>query len=108
MEEYIRTSTTAPQLRQVLDRAGITSGQAWREYFLLGGRAGFLALEAHLHGCLTLPGHEQLLLARAAERLLSRPPVPRPIRPRSESRTSTPMRSQGAGPAPPTNGGTGG
>lgn len=105
MEENIRTSAASPQLRQVLDRAGITAGQAWREYFLLGGRAGFLELEAHLHGCLTLPDHEQLLLARAAHRLLSRPPAPRPPRSRSavsESRASTPMRSQGTGPAPHT------
>jgi hypothetical protein len=111
MEENICTSTASAQLRQVLDRAGITSGQLWREYFLLGGRAGFVELDAHLHGCLILPDHEHLLLVRAAHRFLSRPPAPRPPRPRpavSEPRTSTPMRSQGTGPAPHTNGGADG
>lgn len=111
MEENVRTSAASAQLRQVLGRAGITAGQTWREYFLLGGRAGFLELEAHLHGCLPLPDHEQVLLARAAEGLLSRPPVPRPPRPpsgRPGLRSSTPMRSQGTGPAPRTGGGADG
>lgn len=76
MEHDVHPSAASPQLRQVLDRAGVTAGQLWRDYFLVGGRAGFLELEAHLHGCLTLSGHQQLLLARAAHRVLGRAPVP--------------------------------
>jgi hypothetical protein len=59
-----------------LQAAGIDIGQLWREYFLLGGVAGPVEVDAHLHQCLCLPPAERDRLVQAARRLLDRLVLP--------------------------------
>lgn len=64
------------RLRVALQAAGIDAGQLWREYFLLGGLAGPVEVDAHLHQCLPLSPAERDRLAQAARRLLDRLMLP--------------------------------
>ncbi|WP_188540501.1 hypothetical protein [Kocuria dechangensis] len=64
------------RLRVGLQGAGIDVGQLWREYFLLGGVAGPVEVDAHLHQCLPLPPVERDRLVQAARRLLDRLVLP--------------------------------
>lgn len=46
-------------------RAKLTMEQLWLRYFTLGGDAGLMEVEAHLHGLMPLPDLQRDILAHA-------------------------------------------
>ncbi|MFF0945308.1 hypothetical protein ACFYE2_13910 [Kocuria sp. CPCC 205300] len=61
-------------LLEVIGRAGIEVRQLWFHYFILGGHAGEIEVEACLHHCLDLPRLQRDLLTHAASELIHRQP----------------------------------
>ncbi|MFI7482613.1 hypothetical protein ACH9EU_09355 [Kocuria sp. M1R5S2] len=77
MDDDVVGAVQARLTRYAVDRAGIEPARLWWHYFLLGGEAGALEVEAYLFGCLTLPPAHRDLLAGAANELLHGRPCPR-------------------------------
>jgi hypothetical protein len=63
-------------LHLAMTRAGITLEQLWLFYLHLGGTAHRLEIDAYLHCALKLPRAQRDLLARAANTLITRLPLP--------------------------------
>ena len=79
-------------------RSGLTLEQLWIRYFALGGDAGLLELDAHIHGVARLSGPQQDVLAHALnERLNERideiwpQRVPYSVAPRASSPRTGPL-----------------
>lgn len=68
-------STTDPDqqrrfLQIALKRSALSLEDLWLRYFALGGDAGFMEVEAYLHGLMPLASHERDVLAHALNEFL--------------------------------------
>ncbi|WP_309117343.1 PP2C family protein-serine/threonine phosphatase [Saccharothrix sp.] len=95
-------------LTQALQRAELSTEELWLRYFGLGGEAGFLDVDAYVHGLGSLPPLERDVLAHAVnerlDELTHRAGYSRPFRdstPRSEPFAALVRLLEGSELAPP-------